>query len=390
MIGVYLWEICEYLCMTIGIDASRAFLRRRTGIEEYAYQTIKHLRSVIPETDTVVLYVRKKLTTNNLRLTTKTPEIDLELPANWRIRAIWAPRFWTQIGLSLEMLRRLPDVLFVPAHTVPLIHPKKTIVTIHGLEYEFCQEGYAWWERMYMHFSIRYSCKVASTVICVSENTKRDVMKLYGVAEEKIKVIYEGYETNSKFQIPNSKSNPNVKIQNPKPYLLFIGRLEARKNIVRIIEAFEILKEKYQIPHALALVGKPGYGYEKIRIKNQESRIRNEIKELGYVTEGEKWEWLKNADVFLFPTLYEGFGIPVLEAQSVGVPIVASRTSSLPEVAGLGAVFVDPESVESIADGIQRVLSDKGLRDDIIAKGIKNIERFSWQKCAEEVVSLLV
>src|SRR3989338_9166779 len=127
MIGVYLWEICEYLCMTIGIDASRAFLRRRTGIEEYAYQTIKHLRSVIPETDTVVLYVRKKLTTNNLRLTTKTPEIDLELPANWRIRAIWAPRFWTQIGLSLEMLRRLPDVLFVPAHTVPLIHPKKTI-----------------------------------------------------------------------------------------------------------------------------------------------------------------------------------------------------------------------------------------------------------------------
>ena len=159
---------------------------------------------------------------------------------------------------------------------------------------------------------------------------------------------------------------------------------------MRIIEAFEILKEKYQIPHALALVGKPGYGYEKIRIKNQESRIRNEIKELGYVTEGEKWEWLKNADVFLFPTLYEGFGIPVLEAQSVGVPIVASRTSSLPEVAGLGAVFVDPESVESIADGIQRVLSDKGLRDDIIAKGIKNIERFSWQKCAEEVVSLLV
>jgi len=276
------------------------------------------------------------------------------------------------------MLRRSPDVLFVPAHTVPLIHPKKTIVTIHGLEYEFCKEGYAWWERLYMHFSIRHSCQVASTVICVSENTKRDVMKFYGVAEEKIGVIYEGFS-----QPTTNSQQLTTKIQ--KPHLLFIGRLEARKNIVRIIEAFEMLKEKYKIPHQLILVGKPGYRYRKIRCKIYDSRFRNEIQEVGYVREEEKWELLRGADVFLFPTLYEGFGIPVLEAQSVGVPVVVSNVSSLPEVAGDGAVYVDPLSVESIAAGIQKVLTDKSLRDAIIEKGLKNAERFSWKKCAEKI-----
>lgn len=377
--------------MTIGIDASRAFLKRRTGIEEYAYQVIKHLRNELPADAEVILYVRKKLSFHRSRVQMTVPEIDFELPKNWRVRAIWAPRFWTQIGLSLEMLLHTPDVLFVPAHTVPLIHPKKTVVTIHGLEYEFCKEAYSFWERVYMHYSIMLSCKVASTVICVSENTKRDVMNLYKVAEEKIRVVYEGYENNFQFPISNFQSNSNESIsQVEKPYLLFIGRLEERKNIVRIIEAFEMLKEKYGIPHELVLVGKPGFGYERIQLKIQDSRFQIHIRESGYVTEEEKWVLLRNTDVFLFPTLYEGFGIPVLEAQSVGVPVVTSDVSSLPEIAGEGAVLVDPESVESIAAGIQKVLSNEGLRGDIIEKATHNVSRFGWASCAKSIAKLLV
>lgn len=368
--------------MVIGIDASRAFLKRRTGIEEYAYQTIKHLCSVISETDTVVLYVRKKLVFREGRLRLIFPEIDFVLPANWRVRGIWAPRFWTQIALSLEMLLQPPDALFVPAHTVPIIHPVKTVVTIHGLEYEFCPGSYSFWERIYMRVSIRFSCRVAQTVVCVSENTKRDVMLLYKVAEEKIRVVYEGYETN--FQFPNKSKFPIS-----KPYLLFIGRLEERKNIVRMIETFEILKKKYAISHELILVGKPGYGYEKIRCKIQNARYKSAIREVGYVNEEEKWELLKNADVFLFPTLYEGFGIPILEAQSVGVPVVTSDVSSLPEIAGEGAIYVDPLSAESIAEGVHKVLSDKPLRDGIIEKATQNVSRFSWERCAREVGTIL-
>lgn len=370
--------------MVIGIDASRAFLKRRTGIEEYAYQTIRHLRALLPADARVVLYVRKKLSCADGRLKMIVPEIDFALPKNWQVRAIWAPRFWTQIGLSLEMLLQAPDVLFVPAHTVPLIHPKKTVVTIHGLEYEFCPEAYSFWERIYMHYSIMLSCQVASTVICVSQNTKKDVMKLYGVPEERIRVVYEGYESNFQTKPHSPAGGPNQ-----KPYLLFIGRLEERKNIVRIIEAFEALKEKYRIPHELVLVGKPGYGYSRIKTKIANAKFQKEIEERGYVSEEEKWELLKGADVFLFPTLYEGFGIPVLEAQSVGVPVVTSNTSSLPEVAGEGAILVDPEKTESIAEGIYRVLSDQGLRGGIIEKAAHNVNRCSWASCAREVAEAL-
>ncbi len=376
--------------MVIGIDASRAFLKRRTGIEEYSYQVIKHLRDVLPADAEVVLYVRKKLSFAHGRIQKNPLEIDFALPKNWRVRAIWAPRFWTQIGLSLEMLFQSPDVLFVPAHTVPLIHPKKTVVTIHGLEYEYCKEAYSFWERIYMHYSIMWSCKVASTVICVSENTKKDVMKLYEVGEEKIVVIAEGYENNFQFPISNFQSNSNEPIsQIKKPYLLFICRLEERKNIVRIIEAFEMLKKKYNIPHELILAGKPGFGYEKIRSKIYNSRFKNAIHEVGYVDEEKKWELLKNAEVFLFPTLYEGFGIPVLEAQSVGVPVVTSNISSLPEVAGDGAVLVDPASTENIAQGIYQVLSDQGLRSGIIEKATHNVSRYSWVFCAKNIGEIL-
>jgi glycosyltransferase involved in cell wall biosynthesis len=375
--------------MVIGIDASRAFLKRRTGIEEYAYQTIKHLRDELPSDAEVILYVRKQCSFSDGRLNMSIPEIDFVLPENWTVRGIWAPRFWTQIGLSFEMFLHTPDVLFVPAHTVPIIHPKKTIVTIHGLEYEYCPEAYSLWERIYMHYSIMLSCRVASTVICVSENTKQDVMKLYAVPEENIQVVYEGYT--EKAQSPNDKfqTKPKAQMTNSKPHLLFIGRLEERKNVVRMIEAFEVLKEKYRIPHELVLVGKPGYGYERIAHKLQATSYKLEIRELGYVSEIVKWELLKNADVFLFPTLYEGFGIPVLEAQSVGVPVVTSNISSLPEVAGDGAVLVDPESVESIAEGIYRVLSDQALRSGIMEKATRNAGRFSWAQCAKKIGTLL-
>ena len=363
--------------MIIGIDASRAFLRKRTGIEEYSYQMIKHLRTELTG-QTVFLYVRKKIGWQAGRFVWVIPLIDFDLPSGWQVKALWAPRFWTQFRLSLEMLFSPPEVLFVPAHTVPFIHPRRTIVTIHGLEYEFCPQAYSWYERWYMRISIRCSCRWAQMVVCVSENTKRDVMRLYGVVAQKIRVISEGYN--------QEIGNPKSQIENRSiPYVLFIGRLEERKNVARIIEAFEILKRTYRIPHELVLVGKPGYGYEKIcaKIHNLQSNIP--ICELGYVSEEEKWSLLRGADVFVFPTLYEGFGIPILEAQAAGTPVVTSNTSSLPEVAGDGAVYVNPESAESIAEGVWRVLSDPDLRNGIIEKATQNLSRFGWASCARGV-----
>jgi glycosyltransferase involved in cell wall biosynthesis len=410
--------------MVVGIDASRAFIKNRTGIEEYSYQVIKHLvepRHCLGSTK-VVLYIRKN------------QKIDFSLPKNWETRVIKFPYLWTQIGLSLELLFNPVDILFVPAHVVPCIHParnalatlsrsgaggtKNTIVTIHGLEYEFCPEAYSFWERLYMRASIKMSCRWAKKIIAVSKNTKKDLMELYKVPENKIEVIYEG--VNDLSSSPLGRGCPEgtgegknlIKDENPKfspssgpprrttfslrekgifskPYLLFIGRLEKRKNIEGIISAFEILKEKYKIPHKLFLAGRFGYGEDDIKDKINGSKYKKEIVVPGFVRDEDKGELIKNADVFLFPTFYEGFGLPILEAQSLGVPVVTSNISSLSEVGGESVFYADPQEPEIIADAVFELIGDQKLKDDIIRKGHENVKRFSWGKCADQIVKLL-
>jgi len=393
--------------MKIGIDGSRAFLEKRTGIEQYSYQIIKNLTGNLSGHQ-VVLYVRKPVA----NLGTKSPsgdlvpKFDFKLPENWKIKVIKWPFFWTQIGLSLEMLFHPVEVLFIPAHTVPLIHPQRTIVTIHGLEYEFCPQAYSWFARWYMRFFIKKSCLWASKIISVSQNTKKDLMKLYKVPVEKIEVVYEGYE--NKLQIPNNKYQKKFKFQISNfKFLLFLGRIEDRKNVGNIIEAFEILKEKYQLEHKLVLAGKPGFGYESIKSMVHSSRFTEGIVELGFVSEEEKWELLKKAEVFVFPTQYEGFGIPILEAQSVSCPVVASDNSSIPEITtnyeqntnvritnetpmNCSVLLVDPESPTEIAEAIYKIISDQTFKKDLIEKGLENVKRFSWEKCAREVAEILV
>ena len=353
--------------MRIGIDASRAFILERTGIEEYSYQTIKHLRNKLDKAQ-VFLYLRKN------------QKVDFDLPENWKVKIIKWPRLWTQAGLSLELLFHPVDVLFVPGHVVPLVHPKNTIVTIHGLEFEKFPQGYSFWQRLYMRSAIKFSCRAARKIIAVSKNTKKDLVNLYKVPEEKIEVVYEG--TNN-----NDQSNFNDKISNYKPYLLFIGRLEKRKNIEGIIDAYKILVEKHKIPHGLVLMGGPGYGFETIKLKIENCKLK--IETLGYVDEAVKWKLLSHADIFLFPSFYEGFGLPVLEAQGVGTPVVTSNVSSLPEVAGEGAAYCVPGEPFSIAEAAWSIIRDKDFRESVIEKGQENVKRFSWEKCAKEIAKIL-
>lgn len=365
--------------MTIGIDASRAFLKNRTGIEEYSYQVIRHLLDSLAH-EQVTLYVRKKIVWESGRWKLEPQKIDFELPVNWTVRGLWAPRFWTQIRLSLEMWLHPVDTLFVPAHTVPWLHPKNTVVTIHGLEYEFSPESYSWYERWYMHFSIRNSVRWAKKVISVSENTKHDLMRLYRVPEEKITVIYEGV---GESPVVSSDFKPE------QSHFLFIGRVEERKNVSRIIEAFDNFKQQTGLSHQLLLAGKPGYGYENIKQQISNSKYQNEIKELGYVSEEKKWGLLREAAVLLFPSLYEGFGLPILEAQMVRTPVITSTTSSLPEIAGEGALLVDPLDPLALAGAMEKLVTDPELRAGIIDKATQNVDRFSWAHCAQGVAAQL-
>ncbi|MBI4708806.1 MAG: glycosyltransferase family 4 protein [Candidatus Portnoybacteria bacterium] len=413
--------------MTIGINAAAAVRQRRTGVEEYCYQLIKHLTMLRQSREhRFLLYLPKFPAPPQLRRGQgevvfnlnqhPTPALpsdegrehalfDFPFSNNFKAKQLnWPLPMWTQIRLASEMLLNRPDVLFIPAHILPLAHPKNSIVAIHGLEYEYYPKMYPCRHLKYLRWSTKYAVKNARKIIAVSENTKRDLIKFYGARPEMISVIHHGYCLNGASaaggravegcnNVDSSTLRPGRIAQSIKsPYLLYIGRVELKKNILGILEAYKILKEKYKIPHELVLAGGPGYGYESLELKVETLRLRSgyNILEPGYISDTDKWELLAGADVFLFPSFYEGFGIPVLEAQSMGVPVVSSNISSIPEITEDSALLINPKNSEEIAEAVYKIIDDKNLHDRLIELGYKNVKRFSWEKCARETLCVLL
>ena len=364
--------------MNIGIDASRAFEKERTGIEEYSYQLIKNLTMMDLKSHQIFLYTRKN------------PVINFNLPDNFKLKIIPLSKFWTQIGLASEMLKNKPDVLFVPSYAIPQIHPSKTVVTIHGLEYKYFPECYSLKERLFLELNTLFSVKWSSKIIVPSENTKKDLVKFYGVDEGKIKVVYHGVDS-SKYQVAS------IKRQDKKSFdILFVGRLEKRKNLVNLIKAFDMFnnqsRRRYSgmSPSRLIIAGKTGFGFKEIKKTIQESSFSKDIILKNYISEEEKDELYKKADLFILPSLYEGFGLPVLEAMNYGVPVICSNASSLPEVAGDAALLIDPNNTQEIAEAMNKVFNDDDLRNKMIEKGFENVKRFNWKKCAKETADVLL
>lgn len=364
--------------MKIAIDASRAFLHERTGIEEYSYQLIKHLRTPL-EKQQVVLYLRRGTVEN----------IDFDLPDTWSIRPLWAPRLWTYIRLSLSLIFHFPNKLLIPGHIVPPIHPKDTTVVIHGLEFEVQPESYSKYERFSMRRGIKNSCKWSKNIVCVSNNTKRDLIEIYDVPKKKMRVVYEGVNSAPSDNIKQSIEVLQKYGVEKQQYFIFIGRLEERKNISNILNAYDILRKHFGVMQKLVLVGKGGHGWERIEQEIQEHSFANDIIVTGFVSEEEKWALLRNTSVFVFPTLYEGFGLPVLEAQQLGVPVVTSNNSSLKEISQKSALLVDPLLAPDIAEKMNVLITNMEVRNEIIKNGFENINRFDWDRCARLVAKVV-
>lgn len=364
--------------MKIGINVTAAFKKTRTGVEEYVFRLVEALTR-LPEAKQYEFLLYKDRRDQGA--------LGFDLPRNFKIKELSFPIAWTQTRLALEMLVNRPEVLFIPVHILPRFHPANSVVTIHGLEYEYFPEYYPRNFVNYIRSATKYALKQARRIIVVSETTKNDLLKLYGADPQKITVIHHGFST-SKLGIENQNKVRSLAPGAQKPYLLYLGRIELKKNIPGILDAYKILKEKYQIPHALVLAGSSGYGYDKIKSKIKDLKL--EIDQPGFVSEEKKWQLLKSADAFLFPSLYEGFGLPILEAQSVGVPVITSDVSSMPEVAGEGAILVNPQNPEEIAAGIYEAITETEKKKLLIERGFDNLKRFDWKKCAKETLGVLI
>ncbi len=227
----------------------------------------------------------------------------------------------------------------------------------------------------------------ASLIIAISENTKMDIMKYLRIPEDRIRTIYCGVGDEFR-KIEDVRVLKSILrgIGIDYPYILYVGSLEPRKNVERLIEAFIQLKKRKQINEKLVISGIKGWGYQSIFDKVASSGIEKEIIFTDFVP-NESLPCLYNgASAFVYPSLYEGFGLPVLEAMACGVPVVTSNVSSLPEVAGDAAILINPYSVDELADGIWRILSDEELRTQCIKKGIERAKSFTWERCAKNTL----
>lgn len=359
----------------IGIDASRAFVEDPAGPEYYSLNLIKNIAKIDPPVGGQVryrLYLRPGQKPN------------FQLPQNFEAKTINLRYLWTQVGLAFETIFDPPDILFIPAHTLPLatrvLRPRLPIVvTIHGLEGKFLPQSGKFLVHFYRNWSISWAVHFATKLIAVSKDTKDDTIKTYKIQSKKIKIIHEGIDT--------KRFKSYQKISKYRNYILFVGTVQPRKNLVRLIRAFSQIKDK---KIKLLIAGRLGWLYEDVVKAPKRFNIENRVVFLGRVEDRDLPDLYKGARLFVLPSLTEGFGLPILEAQAAGAPVVSSGTGALAEVAGNGAFFINPLSVNNIKEGLEKILKDKGLREELVRKGFENVKKFSWEKTAHNTLNFLL
>lgn len=372
--------------MIIGIDASRALRAQHTGTERYALQIIRHLLRLPAAQD------------HQWRLYVDAPPpasffgvaLDGQALAPTEVCLLPGQRLWTHRALAQAVVRQPPDVLFIPAHVLPFVLPTQrlppSVVTIHDLGYHRFPQANNRFQRYYLPWSTRWSASAASHLIAVSQATAADLQHYYNTPAPKITVVHEAI---SWPQLTWAEHLVRNRYALPANYALYVGTLQPRKNLVRLIQAYHLIQCQ---PCAwdLVLAGADGWESAALRQLVADLKLTKRVHFPGYVADEALPALYYGARFFCFPSLFEGFGIPVLEAQAHGVPVMTANNSALPEIAGDAALLVDPTDVDAIADAMLQLSQDEALRQRLIAAGYENVKRFSWEKAAQETLAVLL
>jgi glycosyltransferase involved in cell wall biosynthesis len=368
--------------MRIAIDASRANKQHKTGTEWYSYHVIEELKKITTPDDQFLLYTNNSLT-GGLE----------QVPTGWQERVLaWPPKYlWTQIRLWWELIVSPPDVLFVPAHTIPLLPiPKrvKIVATVHDVGFKRFPELYKPIQIWYHDLTMRRIRQRADTIITISEFSKQEIIECYHIAHNRIVVIPLGY--NPELYQPTTTGSEQIleKYKIRKPYLLYVGRLEKKKNIGNLIASFALAKAQHP-DLQLVLVGSAGNEFELVQETIRSQRLESEIIITGYVPQAEMPALISGATAFMFITLYEGFGLPIIEALACGVPVVASDQYPHREVGGDIAHYVDPRNPEAVAAVIDTICAQSELEEPERQKRIAQAQKFLWSQTAAKILAVL-
>jgi glycosyltransferase involved in cell wall biosynthesis len=272
---------------------------------------------------------------------------------------------------------------------VPFIRKGRFVVTVHDIAFHFFPEIYSKSARRYHNFAVKSAISFARKIIVPSQATKLDLVKYYKAKPSQIEVVHHGVDL-TRFK-PATQKEVDLPLDIKQPYILFIGRIESKKNIKTLIQAYALLRQEAKITHQLVLAGKPGFGYDEIEAEIQKlpPNINQDIIETGYISDQMYTTLLQQADIFVYPSLYEGFGLPVLEAMAAGVPVIASNTSSLPEIVGQAGILANPKKAFDFAAALSRIIHHPEEKRALIKKGLVRAQEFTWSKATKQTLDIL-
>jgi glycosyltransferase involved in cell wall biosynthesis len=374
----------------IGIDYTAAVLQR-AGIGRYT----RGIVGALAESDTEHTFVLVIAGDGAEATTLRGTHDEAGLRPNFRVRRLpMSNRLWTvvwhrlRLPLPVDVLAGPMDVFHSPDYVLPPVRRGRKVVTVHDLSFLRYPEGAEPSLRQYLSRAVPRGAREADLVLADSESTRRDVVDLLRVPAERVNVVYPGVDRQFTV-VQETEALEEVKrlYSLSWPFMLTVGTLEPRKNLIALLEAYSVLKNRRGFDHKLVVAGSKGWLYEGIYQRAEELSLTQDVVFLGFVPEEHLPALYSLADVLAFPSIYEGFGLPPLEAMACGTPVVTSDSSSLPEVVGDTGLMVAPDDHQALAEAIARVLEDTDLREDLVKRGLARAAEFSWRATGEKLLS---
>lgn len=349
---------------------------RSAGIHGYIYHTLANLAAAAPDDWRFTAMVGGKNALSFDRITMRRAGFDTESPLH---RILWEQL--AQPGQLNDF-----DLYHALAFVSPVLLTKPSVVTVYDLSFLHYPQVLSASRRLYLRLFTALSCRRARRVIAISHSTARDLTDSLGVPAEKIDVAVPGYDTATYNVLPREQVEAFRKRENlPKRFWLFLGTLEPRKNLLMLLEAYAALPPSERLP--LILAGGKGWDYEAIFSAVERYNLVKEVQFPGYIAVDALPLWYNSAEAFIYPSVFEGFGLPVLEAMACGTPVIVSNASSLPEVAGNAGMCLPPQDVQAWIEGLRRAYADPNWRTQAREDGLQEAGRFSWQQTAQAAVA---
>ncbi|MFQ5893632.1 MAG: glycosyltransferase family 4 protein [Nitrospinota bacterium] len=370
--------------MRIGLNARYLLAEYRTGVEVYLESLIRHLTLVAPHHEVVLFLGGAKHVPDRLR--------DLKatfVRSRWPTGNLFSKVAWEQGGLAQEARSANLDVFHGPYFSLPLRGADgPMVVTVHDLAFRYYPESFTWRFEVHWRWLFPAVLRRAVRIIAVSENTKTDLVSLMGLAPERVRVTHEGVDAFFHGPVPLEERQERLKAMGVRqPYLLHVSGYARRKNVQVVLQALQLLKERGRLEYDLVLAGGGGWP-QRIGAEVAALALEDAVRYVGHVSREDLRALYGGAVALVHPSLYEGFGLPPLEAMACGAPVVAANTSSLPEVVGSAGLLVDPRDAEAWAEAIERIVAETALRDGLVALGRERATLFTWERTARQTLAV--